>query len=139
MNALITTGRVATGLFFILAAINKLMNYGATSDAMQAGGLIPEALLLPATILLEIGAGLILLIGRGGRMVIAAALALTTFTLATNMFFHRFWELDGQLRQLELSLFFKNLVVMAALLMIAGVAHEKTRLNERVPSIWRGW
>ncbi|MEM9600876.1 MAG: DoxX family protein [Pseudomonadota bacterium] len=138
MSALITTGRVATGLFFILAGINKLINYGATSDAMQAVGLTPEALLLPATILLEIGAGLILLIGRGERIIIAAALALTVFTLATNIFFHRFWELKGQLRQLELSLFFKNLVVVAALLMIAGLAHEKTRLNGRVPSVRKG-
>lgn len=125
MMSMIATGRIITGLFFILAGISKLLSYGDTLDVMQGVGLEPSALLLPLTILLEIGAGLIILIGRGDRWVVAATLVLSVFTLATNLVFHRFWDMDGVMRQLELSLFFKNLVVIAALLMIAGLAKHR--------------
>lgn len=125
MTLMISTGRIITGLFFILAGISKLLSYGDTLAVMQDVGLEPAAILLPLTILLEIGAGLIILIGRGDRWVVAAALVLSVFTFATNLVFHRFWDMDGVMRQLELSLFFKNLVVIAALLMIAGLAKHR--------------
>ncbi|GLQ21922.1 DoxX family protein [Algimonas porphyrae] len=125
-----TAGRVITGLFFVLAGTNKILSYPNTLDMMQAAGLTPATLLLPLTIALEIGAGAFVMLGRGRRIVVMAALALCFFTLATNLIFHRFWTLDGGMQQLQLSLFFKNLVVIAALLMIAGqgcLGQEKTR------------
>lgn len=120
MTQFFTAGRIITGLFFVLAGINKLTGYSDTLSVMDAAGLPVTGLLLPLTICLELVGGVILIIGRQGRALISTALALAGFTLMTNAVFHRFWEMDGLRQQLELSLFFKNLVVCAALLMIAG-------------------
>jgi len=120
---LVIAGRVVTGAFFILAGVNKIVNYAETGQAMMEAGV--TSILLPLVIALEIMGGAIVLLGREGRLVVLAAFALAGFTLLTNLLFHRFWALDGTMAQLELSLFFKNIVVVGALLMIAGFNSRK--------------
>jgi putative oxidoreductase len=109
-----TLGRLLLASLFILAGINKLINFAATREMMEAAGLVPTLILLPATILLELGGGLILAAGR--RFAAPVAVGLAIFTLATNLFFHRFWAFDGQIGALQLSLFFKNVAIAGALL-----------------------
>ncbi|MEO1573949.1 MAG: DoxX family protein [Pseudomonadota bacterium] len=115
-----TAGRAGLASLFVLGGINKIMNYPGTLERMTDVGLSPAGLLLPLTIALELGGGLALIVGVPALRVIAG-LTLATFTLATNVFFHRFWELDGMIGDLELSLFFKNLAIAGALVMAAGV------------------
>jgi len=59
------------------------------------------------------------LIATAGPAYRIAALILAGFTLATNFFFHDFWTMDGNVRELELSLFFKNIAIAGALLFVA--------------------
>ena len=120
----VATGRVVTGLFFILAGINKIVNYTDTVTFMEGAGL--PGLLLPLVILLELGGGLIVLIGRGKAVFIATCLSLALFTLAANIAFHAFWTLDEPMRQIQLSLFFKNLVIVGALVTFAGLKAQST-------------
>lgn len=122
MNGLLPAGRISLGGFFVLAGVNKITNYAATEAFMEAGGL--PAILLPLVIALEVGGGLLVAIARPARPAVAAALALAAFTVLTNVVFHRFWELEGQMAQLELSLFFKNLAIAGGLLMVAGVSAD---------------
>ena len=117
-------GRIGLASLFVLGGVNKLLNFSITSQRMSAVGLVPAELLLPLTIMLELGAGM--LVARGGRWAWPAGLALALFTLATNIIFHRFWDLSGPLRDLELSLFFKNISIAGALLYCA--AAEKAKL-----------
>ncbi|MEL6688001.1 MAG: DoxX family protein [Pseudomonadota bacterium] len=127
------TGRIITGLFFVLAGINKVLNYAATQSFMVEGGLPLAEILLPLVILLEICGGAIIMIGRGKLVTTLTVIVLAVFTFATNLLFHRFWELDGLIGQLELSLFFKNLVVIAALLMITGLTYGATQAQKSPP------
>ena len=125
LNAfLIAVGRVALASLFVLGGVNKLLNFSTTAQRMSVAGLVPAQLLLPLTIFLELGAGMLL--ARGGRWAWPAGLALALFTITTNVVFHRFWELSGPLRGLELSLFFKNISIAGALLYCA--AAEKAKL-----------
>ena len=117
-------GRIGLASLFVLGGVNKLLNFSITSQRMSAVGLVPAELLLPLTIMLELGAGM--LVARGGRWAWPAGLALALFTLATNIIFHRFWALSGPLRDLELSLFFKNISIAGALVYCA--AAEKATL-----------
>lgn len=110
-------GRAGLASLFILGGINKIASFEATAASMEAVGLVPTTLLLPATIAFELGLGLILALGLRSAWV--AGLMLAVFTLATNVFFHRFWELEGELAQLELSLFFKNVAIAGALVFAA--------------------
>ncbi len=116
-------GRAGLASLFILGGINKIANFGATAASMEAVGLVPTAVLLPATIALELGLGLVLALGL--RWAWVAGLTLAVFTLATNVFFHRFWALEGELAQLELSLFFKNVAIAGALVFAAMVSLSK--------------
>jgi len=114
VNAL---GRCALASLFLLGGVNKIMNFEAVTVRMEAVGLMPSSILLPIIIALELGAGL--LIATAGPAYRIAALILAGFTLATNFFFHDFWTMDGNVRELELSLFFKNIAIAGALLFVA--------------------
>jgi len=114
VNAL---GRCALASLFLLGGVNKIMNFEALTVRMEAVGLMPSSILLPIIIALELGAGL--LIATAGPAYRIAALILAGFTLATNFFFHDFWTMDGNVRELELSLFFKNIAIAGALLFVA--------------------
>jgi putative oxidoreductase len=118
-------GRFLLASLFILGAINKIIRYDSTLADMKAVGLEPAAVLLPMTILLEGVGGLILGFGVRGAMYAGGALAI--FTLATNVYFHRFWELQGEMRALELSLFFKNISITGGLLLAASVSKGWSR------------
>ncbi|MBD2840939.1 DoxX family protein [Erythrobacter sp. KMU-140] len=104
--------------FFVLAAVNKIMNFDATTIGMAEVGLEPAAVLLPMVIALEGLGGLSIALAHRRAWISAAVLAV--FTLATNAFFHRFWELDGLMGQLELSLFFKNVAIAGGLVYISA-------------------
>lgn len=118
-------GRVVLASLFVLGGINKLMNYDATLVQMSAVGLEPAGVLLPFVILLELGGGLAVAFGRWMAAIAAAALAV--FTLATNIFFHDFWAMSGEMAQLELSLFFKNVAIAGGLLYVAAATHMARR------------
>ena len=123
-------GRAVLGGFFVLAGVNKLANYADTVAYMEGTGL--PSVLLPLVILLEIGVGAMVMLGRPARLLFWAAVALAGFSVLTNLYFHRFWALDGQIAQLELSLFFKNLAIAGGMLMVAGaVMTRKTTLPTR--------
>lgn len=111
-------GRVLLASLFILGGVNKLTIYTQTLDRMNEVGLLAVEILLPLTILLEIGGGLLVAMGRNFARLSALILAL--FALSTNYFFHDFWSHQGHLRTLELSLFFKNIAISGGLIMVAS-------------------
>jgi putative oxidoreductase len=122
--ALITTGRIILGLFFLLAGVSKIMNPQAVIEMMAGENFPTPTLLLPLVVALEIFGGALLIWGR--KFVVPVALTLAAFTLVTNLAFHRFWSIeDALLHRLELSLFFKNLAIMGGLFLIAGYARSK--------------
>ena len=126
-----TVGRIILGSFFVLAGINKIANYAETAAGMDAVGL--PGLLLPLVIALEIVGGVIVASARPARLVFPTGLVLAGFTVLTNVFFHDFWAQPDHLAPLELSMFFKNLAIAGALLMVAGgaVRTEKTAVPTR--------
>jgi putative oxidoreductase len=119
-SLLIHLGRIVLASLFILGGLNKIMNYDATLAMIRGAGLEPAAVLLPPTILLELGGGLLLAFGR--RFAALTALALAGFTIATNIVFHRFWVMSGPEAALQLSLFFKNISIAGGLLFVAGIS-----------------
>jgi len=117
-TALSVAGRVTLAALFLYAGCLKLTSYQATMASMTVAGLAPAALLLPATIALELGAGLLVAIGRWGAA--PAALMLAAFTIATNIYFHNFWTMEGETARLQGSLFIKNVAIAGGLLYVAG-------------------
>jgi len=117
-SAMAHAGRVTLAALFLFAGMLKLSGYGQTLATMSTAGLEPAVLLLPATISLELGGGVLLAIGRRGAL--PAALLLAVFTLATNVFFHDFWTMESEVARLQGSLFLKNVAIAGGLLFVAG-------------------
>jgi putative oxidoreductase len=121
---LITLGRVGMASLFILGGINKLITYADVLQQMSDAGLPFSSVLLPLVILLELTGGLTVAIGRMGA--VPSAVALAGFTIATNIVFHDFWNMTGQVSELQLALFFKNVSIAGALILFAGM-HSQLR------------
>ncbi|MEM7098693.1 MAG: DoxX family protein [Pseudomonadota bacterium] len=120
-------GRVGVALLFILGGINKMVNFDPTLERMAHEGLPSVDLLLPIVILLELGGGIVLALGR--RYASSAAFTLALFTLLTNFVFHDFWNMQGQLAMLELSLFSKNVAIVSALTFLASACLVRDRVT----------
>jgi putative oxidoreductase len=129
VSRLQVAGRLIFASLFILAGPNKIVNFTATAEHMASVGLQPTMILLPLTIALELLGGLIL--ARGGRWAVPTGIVLAIFSLATNWFFHRFWEMQGPVRELELSLFFKNVAIAGALLYCSAQEWARSQQKQK--------
>ncbi len=103
-------GRILIATLFVPAGFGKLTGFqGAVGYAESAGMPIP-ALAIAAAIAIELGGGLLLLVGYKARWV-AAAMAL--FTVVAAAFFHN--NFADQMQQIN---FFKNMAIAGGLLQI---------------------
>lgn len=119
----VALGRCLLASLFLLGGLNKILNYSETAAHMTEVGLPMAGSLLPLVILLELGAGA--LVAFAGPFYRIAALALAGFTVLTNFVFHEFWNMQGDIRALEISLFFKNIFIAGGLLLIVSLGREK--------------
>ena len=113
-------GRALLALLFILAGLAKALGPQPFLQHMAAFGI--PSFLLPAVIVLEVGAGVALLVGWRLR---EAAGALGAFCLLTALVFHH--DLGDKA---ERTLFFKDLALAGGLLAIAATAAQKRRADE---------
>ena len=140
VNAL---GRIALSLIFILSAVYKFMNWSEAeqsltntfTDLMGAVQQTPWlldilAFLLPwLPVLLGIGAiveligGLLLFLGLKVRL---GALLLLLFLIPSTFFFHHFWVLEGAEKQLQMTMFLKNLSIFGGLLVVLALGKGRS-------------
>lgn len=106
-------GRILMAALFIVAGINKAMNIQGITGYI--GTKLPQPEILAyLTIVLEIGGGILLIIGFMTRWV---SLALAVFVIVATFLFHPFWEFAGQpAYSNQLNHFLKNGAVVGALL-----------------------
>lgn len=110
-------GRVLVASIFLWSGIGKIGGFAGTAGYMAAKGLpLPEALLV-ITIVVEIGAALMLILGWKARL---GALALLLWMIPVTLVFHAFWAVPADQAQLQMIQFFKNLGLMGAMLLIIG-------------------
>lgn len=101
---------------YLLGGTVKLLDFpGAISEMRGLGLPLPEVL-AAATILVELGAPLLILSGRFAR---ASAVCLALFTIAATLAANRFWQLDMPQRWMERNAFFEHLGLAAAFLLLA--------------------
>ena len=116
-NPFTLIGRILIGQMFLLAGITKIGAFAGTSGYIASKGLPMPDIVAALTIIVEVGAGLALILGWCTKW---AALALAIFTLIASFIFHNYWTLPeaGQIAQ---KLFFmKNIAIVGGLLTIAA-------------------
>ena len=122
-RVLLLAGRALLGLYFLIPGITKVTGYAGTAEYMAAHGVPLIGLLLPLTIVLQIGGGLALIAGFRTRLV---AFVFAGLTLVISLFMHDFWSMEeGMEQRHELQNFIKNLAIMAGLMYVAGAKLEE--------------
>lgn len=117
-RGLVLAGRVLMAAIFLVAGVRKLLTYGATLGYFAKLGIPLPDVVLPLTIALEVGGGLLLIAGWRVQWV-AGALAL--FTLATGFTAHAFWAADAAQFNGQLNNFLKNVAMAGGFLVL--IAH----------------
>jgi putative oxidoreductase len=110
-------GRVLLALMFVVAGYGKITGYDGTAGYMTAAGLPMVGVLLPLTILVELGGGIALVIGWKARW---AAAALAAFTVLASLTFHNFWSMKPDEVMVNTLFFYKNVAVVGGLLMVSA-------------------
>jgi putative oxidoreductase len=108
-------GRVLLALMFIVAGYGKVTGYEGTAGFMASAGLPMVSVLLPLTILVELGAGIALIVGWKARW---AALLLAGFTILATLIFHNFWTMKPEAIMVNSLFFYKNLGVIGGMLFV---------------------
>ena len=114
----ITVGRVLLGLYFLLPGISKIPTYAGTTEYMLLHNIPLATILLPITIVLQVGLGVMLIIGYRIK---ESALILAALTILINIGMHDFWnEYPNTDAGHETQNFVKNLAIFAGLLVLSA-------------------
>lgn len=105
-------GRLLIGLPFAMSGLGKLTSYGATTALIAAVGLPFPPLAFAVAVTVELGGGLLLVLGYQAR---AVALVLAVFALATAVSFHSNFADQNQMIH-----FLKNVMMAGGLLQIVA-------------------
>lgn len=121
-------GRILLALIFIVSGFGKLTNYAATEAYMASAGLPMVGLLLPLTILVELGGGLLIALGLITRVV---AIVMFLFLVPVSLVFHHFWDLPAAQAMGQQIHFLKNLSIMGGMLLLAYAGPGSWSLDAR--------
>lgn len=122
-NTVAAIGRILIAVIFILSGVGKLGAPAATQGYIASVGLPLPLLGYVLAVLVELGGGLLLLVGFRTRAV-AAVLAL--FTVAAALFFHSHLADQNQFIH-----FVKNIMITGGLLQIVAFGATALSLDAR--------
>ena len=124
----VVIARILLALMFVLAGVGKLGGLEGTAGYIASKGLPLPMVLAVATGVLELVAGVLLIIGWQARW---AALALAAFTLVASVIFHNFWAMPAAQQMMQQLMFMKNLAVTGGLLFVFAFGAGSLSLDAR--------
>lgn len=116
-NFLTLVGRVLLALMFLLSGYGKISAFDGTVGYIASVGLPLPQVLAALAVVVEIGAGIALVIGWKARW---AALALAIFTVLAGVLFHNYWAMPADKQMLQQIMFLKNLAITGGLLFVTA-------------------
>ena len=125
--SLLLLARVFIAALFLVAGTRKLLAYAATAGYFAKLGFpAPEALAVLA-IVIELGAGLMLLAGWRTRW---AAWLLVVFVVVATAMAHRFWQVEPAQFANQLNHFLKNIAIVGGLIFVATFGPGRMALDK---------
>ena len=122
INIFDLVGRIFISLVFLLSGFNKMSNYEGTIGWMESFGM-PGIFLIP-TIILEVGAPILIIIGY--KVKISAAL-LSLFCIATAVIFHNDFS-----NQMQFISFMKNIALAGGFLFLVVNGAKDFSLDKKL-------
>ena len=98
-------GRILIALIFVLSGFSKIGAFAATSGYIASKGLPVPDLVTILTIVVELGGGLLIMVGYRAR-------------LAAAFLFHDFWAASPDMAQNQMIHFMKNISMAGGLLFV---------------------
>lgn len=111
-NSTALAGRILLALIFVLSGFNKITGFDGTAAYMASAGLPFTKVLLVLTIAVELGGGLLIMLGWKARWV---ALVVFLFLIPVTLVFHNPAADPAQAQQQMVHLL-KNLAIMGGML-----------------------
>ena len=108
-------GRILLAVLFLKSGWGKIGGFDQTAAMMASKGLPMASVLLVITIAMELGGGLLLVVGYKARW---AALALALWLIPVTLTFHNYWAVPPEQVQAQSANFFKNLSILGGMLMV---------------------
>lgn len=124
-------GRLLLAFMFIFSGWGKIGSYAGTAGYMASKGLPFPELLLPFVIAVELGGGILLVIGWHTRL---AALALFVLTFVAALIFHNFWAVPPEQAQNQMIHFMKNVTIMGGMMYVMAFGAGPLSLDHRSES-----
>jgi putative oxidoreductase len=116
-------GRLLIGLPFALSGLSKLAAIGPTTAIIRAAGLPLPPMALALAVIVELGGGILLVVGFRTRIV---ATVLALFSLATAVSFHSNFADQNQMIH-----FLKNVMMAGGLLQIVAFGAGALSIDNR--------
>ncbi len=108
-------GRILLAAIFIMSGFGKIGGFEGTAGYIASKGLPLPQVLTAATILVELGGGILLVLGWKARW---AALAIAVFTVLAAFLFHNYWTYAEPERMAQYINFWKNIAITGGMLMV---------------------
>jgi len=107
--------RILLTFMFIFAGYGKITGFEGTVGYIAGAGMPAPQLMAIGAIAVELGGGLLLLVGYKARW---AALAIFLFLIPATLIFHNFWAAPPDQYQAQMGNFMKNFTIMGGMLMV---------------------
>ncbi len=121
-------GRILIAYLFIPAGFGKLMGFAGTVGYITSAGLPLPQVAAAIAILVELGLGIALLLGFKTRIV---SIVIALFTIATALFFHKYWSAPDAMKMAQTINFNKNIAIAGGLLAFAAFGPGRLSVDKR--------
>ena len=127
-DTLALIGRILVAYLFIPAGIGKLMGFGGTVGYITSVGLPLPEVGAAIAVIVELGLGIVLLLGFKTRW---TAIAMALFTVAAALFFHKYWSAPEAMKMMQQINFNKNIAIAGGLLALAAFGPGRFSIDKK--------
>ena len=127
-DTLALVGRILLAWLFVPAGWSKIAGFAGTAGYIASKGLPMPEVLAAAAIAIELGLGLLLLVGWQTRW---AALGLAIFVAVITPIFHNYWAMPEAQQMMQKQAFGKNFAIVGGFLAYAAFGAGRFSIDGR--------
>jgi len=121
-------GRILLSAIFLMSGIGKIGGFAGTAGYMASKGIPMVDVLLAITIVIEIGAALMIIGGFKARL---GATALFLWMIPVTFLFHNYWAMPADQQMIQQIMFMKNLGLMGGMLYIMAFGSGPMSIDKK--------
>jgi putative oxidoreductase len=129
-DPLLLVGRILLGGIFVISGYGKVMGVAAFAASLESKGVPFASGLALIGACVEFFGGLAIVLGIEVRY---AAALMIAFVIVATLISHRFWELQGALRQAQATQFSKNMAIIGGFVLLLAAGGGRFALER----LWR--